>query len=209
MTIDKPVLIFTFAAVQGYSGGKDHMKLSAVIIRKTWSAETGNSMSINSINIEQLYKKYGPMVLRRCRFLLKNEEKALDAMQDVFVNLISNSEKIKDLYPSSLLYRIATNVCLNIIRNEKRHPETDDDRIFNYIADYFDPADKIAMGDIIDSIFHDEKTSTKEIAIMLYIDKMTLEQTAFQSGLSVSGVRKRMRVLKEKASFLKEVIYEN
>jgi len=162
-----------------------------------------------NLNIEELYKKYGPMVLRRCRFLLKDEEKALDAMQDVFVNLIHNSEKIESTYPSSLLYRIATNICLNIIRSESRHPETIDSEIFNFIADYNDPAENIAANDLLDSIFRNEKSSTKEIAIMLYVDKMTLEQTAFQSGLSVSGVRKRMRMLKEKVSFLKEEIYEN
>ena len=149
------------------------------------------------------------MVLRRCRFLLKNEEKALDAMQDVFVNLIANREKIESTYPSSLLYRIATNICFNIIRSEKRHPESIDNEIFNYIADYNDPAESITMADLLDSIFRDEKSSTKEIAIMLYVDKMTLEQTAFHSGLSVSGVRKRMRVLKERVSFLREEIYEN
>ncbi len=162
-----------------------------------------------NINVEELYKKYGPMVLRRCRFLLKDEEKSLDAMQDVFVNLILNSEKIEDTYPSSLLYRIATNICLNIIRSEKRHPVTTDDELFNYIADYRDPSEEIAANDLLDLIFNGEKPTTREIAIMLYIDRMTLEQTAFQSGLSVSGVRKRMRVLKEKVSFLKEEIYEN
>jgi len=162
-----------------------------------------------SLNIEELYKKYGPMVLRRCRFLLKNEEKALDAMQDVFVNLITNSEKIEGTYPSSLLYRIATNICLNIIRSEQRHPETIDDEIFKYIADYNDPADSISVNDLLDSIFRDEQASTRAIAPMLYLDRMTLEQTAFQTGLSVSGIRKRMRVLKEKVSFLKEEIYEN
>lgn len=162
-----------------------------------------------SINVEEMYTKYGPMVLRRCRFLLRDEEKALDAMQDVFVNLISNSEKIESTYPSSLLYRIATNICLNIIRSEKRHPVTVNNDIFNYIADYDDPAGDTETVDLIDSIFKNEKSSTKEIAIMLYIDKMTLEQTASQTGLSVSGVRKRMRLLKEKASFLREEIYEN
>ncbi len=161
------------------------------------------------LNIEELYKKYGPMVLRRCRFILRDEEKALDAMQDVFVNLITNSAKIDDTYPSSLLYRIATNICLNVIRSEQRHPETIDDEIFKYIADYNDPADNISANDLLDSIFRDEKASTREIATMLYLDKMTLEQTAFQTGLSVSGIRKRMRVLKEKVSFLKEEIYEN
>ena len=124
----------------------------------------GNNMNVD---IENLYKKYGPMVLRRCRFLLRNEEKALDAMQDVFVNLISASEKINYIYPSSLLYRIATNICLNIIRSENRLPETSDDIILNYIASYDDPSEGIALNGLIDSIFRDEKPSTKEMAVML------------------------------------------
>ncbi|MCK7516168.1 MAG: hypothetical protein MZV70_77450 [Desulfobacterales bacterium] len=110
------------------------------------------------------------------------KSRALDAMQDVFVSLISNSGKIDNTYPSSLLYRIATNVCLNIIRNEKRHPETADNEILNYIADYNDPSESITANDLLDSIFMNEKPSTKEIAIMLYIDRMTLEQAAMQSG---------------------------
>ena len=40
------------------------------------------------LNIESLYRKYGPMVLRRCRSLLLDEEQALDAMQETFVKLI-------------------------------------------------------------------------------------------------------------------------
>lgn len=162
-----------------------------------------------SINVEELYTRYGPMVLRRCRFLLNDEDLALDAMQDVFVNLLSHSEKIRDLYPSGLLYRIATNICLNIIRNKKRHPETIDNDILGYIADYNDPSEAVVANDLLNMIFKNEKSSTREIAIMLYVDGMTLEQTADHSGLSVSGVRKRMRGLKEKVSFLKEEIYEN
>ena len=45
-------------------------------------------------DFDNLYRQFGPMVLRRCRFLLKNEEKALDAMQDVFVRLIERKEKL-------------------------------------------------------------------------------------------------------------------
>lgn len=160
-------------------------------------------------DIEFLYKKYGPMVLRRCRFLLREEERALDAMQDVFVNIISAPGELNYRYPSSLLYRIATNVCLNIIRSEKRIVDTADDMILNHIADISDHSENFANRDLLDSIFRNEKPSTREIAVMLYIDRMTLEQAAEQSGLSVSGVRKRIRLLKEKASLLKGEIYEN
>ena len=60
-----------------------------------------------AINVEEYYKKYGPMVLRRCRTLLSNEDKALDAMQDVFIKLIKKDSDLMDNSPSSLLYRIA------------------------------------------------------------------------------------------------------
>ena len=69
-------------------------------------------------DFDNLYRQYGPMVLRRCRFILKNEDKALDAMQDVFVRLIERKEKISNVC-SSLLYTMATNVCLNKIRSDK------------------------------------------------------------------------------------------
>ena len=60
------------------------------------------TLSIN--DFDNLYRQYGPMVLRRCRTLLKNEEKALDAMQDVFVRLIERKEKISKICHSAEEY---------------------------------------------------------------------------------------------------------
>ena len=71
------------------------------------------------MNFEMLYEKYGPMVLRRCRRLLRDEDRALDAMQDVFVRVLQNQGRLHATYPSNLLYRIATNVCLNRIRDQR------------------------------------------------------------------------------------------
>ena len=41
---------------------------------------TGNNCTMKTLSFndfDSLYRQYGPMVLRRCRALLKNEEKAL------------------------------------------------------------------------------------------------------------------------------------
>jgi DNA-directed RNA polymerase specialized sigma24 family protein len=62
------------------------------------------------------------MVIRRCRQLLRDEDDALDAAKDVFVRLIERQRELHARYPSSLLYRIATNVCLNRIRDRGRRP---------------------------------------------------------------------------------------
>ena len=66
------------------------------------------------------------MVMRRCRKLLKDEELARDAMHEVFVRLLRFKDRLTDTYPSSLMYRMATNVCLDIIASNRGFEEVDD-----------------------------------------------------------------------------------
>ena len=150
------------------------------------------------IDVEVFYTRYGPMVLRRCRKLLKNEEKAMDAMQEVFTNLLLNQKRLKNKYPSSLLYRIATNVCLNIIRIERSHQFIDGENILTNIAMYDETENKLIINNLLDHIFKREKKSTREIAVMHFVDGMTLKEVAGAVGLSLSGVRKRLRELRQR-----------
>src|SRR5271157_2140043 len=75
-----------------------------------------------NLDVDALYRRYAPMVMRRCVHLLGNEEEASDAMQETFVRVLSHSTTLHATYPSSLLYRIATNVCLNLMRTKRRRP---------------------------------------------------------------------------------------
>ncbi len=154
------------------------------------------------IDVEVYYKKYGPMVLRRCRSLLGDEDRAMDAMQDVFVKLLQNQKKLKGTYPSSLLFRIATNVCLNIIRYEKNRPHVNNDDLLYSLATYDEMENRIVIRDYLDRIFENEKISTSDIAVMHYVDGMTLKEVADVIGLSVSGVRKRLRILRARVNYL-------
>jgi RNA polymerase sigma-70 factor (ECF subfamily) len=139
------------------------------------------------------------MVLRRCRRLLRSEDKALDAMQDVFVQVIRNESRLAETAPSALLLRIATNICLNKLRSEKRHPEDRDDELVLQIAGANDDAESRSLGrTLLAKIFGRESESTKTIAVMHYVDRMTLEEVALEVGMSVSGVRKRLRTLQER-----------
>jgi len=150
------------------------------------------------INVEEFYVRYGPMVLRRCRRLLNDEDRAMDAMQEVFTKVLTNRKRLSGKYPSSLLYTIATNTCLNIIRSQNIHKEVYDEDILTNIAMYEENEKKLIMNNLLDNIFKREKTSTREIAVMHFVDGMTLQQVADSSGLSVSGVRKRFRELRSR-----------
>ena len=87
-----------------------------------------------ALDVDALYRKYGPMVLRRCRTLLTDEELAMDAMQETFVKVIRYRERLTDKAPSSMLYCIATNVCLNMIRSARRRPQSAGDETLELIA---------------------------------------------------------------------------
>ncbi len=148
------------------------------------------------MDVEDLYQRYGPMVVRRCRQLLRDEEQALDAAQDVFVRVLERRDKLKDDYPSSLLYRMATNLCLNRIRDTKRRGETADEGIIEQIAHWEDTESGVMARSMLEKLFGVERESTRTMALLHYVDGMTLEQVANEVGMSVSGVRKRLRGLR-------------
>lgn len=152
---------------------------------------------MNELDVEQLCRRYGPMVLRRCRRLLGTEEEARDACQDVFVRLVEYRQRLDGEYPSSLLYRMATNVCLNRIRDRARQPATvDDDRLYR-IATAEEPGAQSDARVLLDRLFGRHPESSRTMAVLHYVDGLTLDEVAGETGLSVSGVRKRLRKLSE------------
>ena len=156
------------------------------------------------MDVEDLYRRYGPMVLRRCRQLLNDEEQALDATQDVFVRLLENRRRLEDTYPSSLLYRIATNLCLNRIRDRRRAPETPGDEFLHRIADLDELEPQLEARSMLDALFGRQRASTRTMAVLHYVDGMTLEEVAREVDMSVSGVRKRLRLLRAALKELEE-----
>ena len=155
------------------------------------------------MNVEILYEKYGPMVLRRCRRLLRDEDRALDAMQDVFVRLLQRRACLKATYPSSLLYRIATNVCLNCIRDQRL--DLPGDEVLIRIAGMEDLESRLDARAMLDRLFARHRDSTRTIAVLHFVDGLTLEEVAREVGMSVSGVRKRLRGLRESLEELEEL----
>ncbi len=149
-----------------------------------------------AINVEETYRRYGPMVLRRCRQLLRDEGLALDCMHDVFVNLLIHRERLEERGVSSLLYRIATNQALNRLRSRARRPEDPSTELLARIADATAADDQSHARALLARAFGREPVSTATIAVLHLHDGLTLEEVAEVVGLSVSGVRKRLRRLK-------------
>ncbi len=149
-----------------------------------------------SVDVRRLYEDYGPMVLRRCRRLLGSEEDALEAMQEVFVRVLERADRLDERAPSSLLYTIATNHCLNRIRSASRRPEVADGELIERIACISDQEERMFARLTLGALMGRERESTRTMAALYWVDGMTYEEVAGEVGMSVSGVRKRLRGLR-------------
>ena len=139
------------------------------------------------IDIEAYYVRYGPMVLRRCRRMLKNEQSAHDAMHEVFLRILLNHERLTGTYPSALLYRIATNICLNRIRSQQRYETRDNLDILHHMS-----------FNLLKYIIRKEKESLQRVAVMYFLNGMTIKEIAMEMKLSSSGVHKQLVKLRNK-----------
>lgn len=156
-----------------------------------------NSPTDPIAHLEDWYRRYGPLVLRRCTRMLRDAEEANDALQEVFMQILRHPELLEAEFASSLLYKIATNTCLNRLRTMKRRAETSDEALLQNIASAEDVEERSAAGRLLDRIFRRHPESTRVMAVLHFVDGLTLEEVARETSLSVSGVRKRLRALKE------------
>ena len=168
-----------------------------------------------ALDVEGLYLRYGPMVLRRCRAVLRNAAAAEDAAQEVFVTALRHQGRLHDEAPGALLLRIATNTCLNRLRGERRRPEDsepDPDQVLALRIASADDGGESAEGravarNLLAKLFRADDplaASTRTLAFMHLVDGLTLDEVAREAGLSVSGVRKRLRTLRGRLAELQE-----
>jgi RNA polymerase sigma-70 factor (ECF subfamily) len=76
--------------------------------------------------LTRLYREYGSYIYARCVRLLGDRAAAEDATQETFMRVHRHVDRAPDA--SQVLpwiYRIATNYCLNEIRDRRRHPQVD------------------------------------------------------------------------------------
>lgn len=155
-------------------------------------AETGG------FDVEGSYVRYGPMVLRRCRKLLRDEQAAYDATQEVFLRVMARRRRLTSHYPSALLFRIATNVCLNRLREDRRHGLRGQTRFQPELVLAPPPEAAVSAGRFLDHLFENETDATREIAVMYFVDGMTLKEIGAALELSTSGVHKRLDRLRRR-----------
>ena len=127
--------------------------------------------------------------------MLGDEQQALETMQDVFLQILRRKDSLDDHAVAGLLTTTATRLSLNRIRSRHRRPAQPDTEHVERIAAATRSVDQAEARSLLGRALGREP-NTAVVAVLHFHDGLTLEQTAKATGLSVSGVRFRLRKLK-------------
>jgi RNA polymerase sigma-70 factor (ECF subfamily) len=149
--------------------------------------------------ISQLYRRLGPLIYRRCLRLLRDPDNARDATQEVFVRALKHAGKLRpDRECLPWLYRVATNYCLNQIRDRK--PE--DDRAPEEILQQGSGERLLAARQQLILLLDKFDEKTRQVAVYSLLDGMTQEEIAEVMGLSRKTVGKKLSRFTDRAKEL-------
>ena len=139
-----------------------------------------------------LLQRYTLLLLGTCMKYLKNEEEAKDAVQQIFLKVITELKKSKVEYFKSWIYIIARNYCLMQLRNKNILVEPTEENL----------QDTDNSDDIIEELFKKETLLTAlEIAIeqlneeqkkcitLFYLQQNSYQQIANTTGFSLLQVK--------------------
>jgi RNA polymerase sigma-70 factor (ECF subfamily) len=131
------------------------------------------------------------MVLRRARWMLRDEQAARDALHDVFLRVLqADRSGLDHPAPAAWLYRVTTNYCLNVLRDRARRTKLEARMIDPPVPTTSDA--RIQLTQILRHV----RPELQEIAIYYLIDEMKHEEIATVLGVSRRTIGYRLEAFR-------------
>jgi RNA polymerase sigma-70 factor (ECF subfamily) len=142
-------------------------------------------------SLEALYRRHAAAVYGRCRFLLRDDDAARDATQDVFVRVLqAGAEVARAVSPTAFLLRAATNHCLNLLRASRA---TWREEVARLAGERATGGIEPEARELVRALLGVAPVEAQEIAVLYFVDELTQAEIAAETGRSLPTVRKRLR----------------
>lgn len=164
---------------------------------------------MNRSEVEATFRQYGPVVMRRACAILGNLDEAKDALQEVFIKALVSKDAFRaECSATTWIYRITTNVCLNILRARKRR------NLLHAASAEHQAEFAAACGASVDihqrlllqRVLAEADDVSAQAAIYVYVDGMSRAEAASVLGVSPRTVGNFLRRFQQSSSvFLQQV----
>jgi RNA polymerase sigma-70 factor (ECF subfamily) len=138
--------------------------------------------------VARAYEQQAGAVYARCLRILRDRDAARDVTQEVFVRCFGHRQRLRDGGDGAellaWLYRVATNLCLNVVRDRDLRRRAHRDLPLPAPAAPVGPAGR-EVRDLLEGL----DRRTQEIVVYVYLDGMTHAEAARVAKVSDRTVR--------------------
>ncbi len=154
-----------------------------------------------------LYHRYAAKVFGKCISILKDYDEAKDAVQEIFIKIMTNLASFGERAQfSTWIYSITYNYCIDIIRKKKKEKTlfTDDiERVPDVAADEVPDEFLLAMEvKRLKAILEMLPSGDKMILLMKYQDDMSIRDISEVLKKTESAIKMKIKRAKHKAQEL-------
>lgn len=161
------------------------------------------SHNVNYFNL--LYERYSDKVFAKCMSMLRDQELAEDATQEIFVKILLSLSKFSGKSKfSTWIFSITYNHCIDQIRKEKKENTiavNDFSRIDQIDDDIYDSEIKETNVFRLKEVLEKLNAEDKSILLMKYQDDMSIKEICTVLDKTESAIK--MKILRAKEKFLK------
>ncbi len=163
------------------------MAINEAILLKRF-ASTGDAEAF-----AEIVKLHAPLVYGVCLRILKDSDKAADAVQDTFVQLVRDVAGIRGSLPN-WLHRVATNKAIDLIRRDSLRKQSEIEYAANsekmHSAGEYVPWHEISV--YIDKELDNLDDQMREVLILRFFEGLTTTEVAKKCKISQPTVSRRL-----------------
>ena len=153
------------------------------------------SRGLTADEVTEVYRRYGALLARRCRVLLRDGAIAEDAVQELLAALLRRGEGLRAAEsPYRWLCRAADRCCLDLLRRRRhvREAVSLDEVEPIGLAPGVDAEARLAAVEALAQLDDDDQA----LAILLFVDGLSQGDAAAELGVSRVTVNKRAQRLR-------------
>ncbi len=159
-----------------------------------------------------LYERYAPKIFGKCISLLKDEELAQDATQEIFTKVFLNLSRFGEKSQfSTWVYSITYNYCIDFLRRKKKQKDIFSDEI-EKVPDVAEEevTDKVLLEmefEQLKVVLDNIPTGDQAVLLMKYQDNMSIKDIAETLDKTESAIKMKLKRAKAKAQQVREEIF--
>ena len=159
----------------------------------------------NPALFEVLVSRYEEAFLRKAKYILKDDEKARDVVQDAFVKIYLNAARYQPMPGASLkswMYKVLVNLCFTVWKKGKRDQEFNallDPELMELVRDAGEEVEREARydRDTIVSLLSKLPVTLVRVIELHFLEGKPQREVARAVGISEGAVRARVHRAKQ------------